>query len=234
MERNAAGQPANAMAHHTVATLYHEKANDRTLSAEERRTYLSRGLAAEERALAANPDYVEALVFKNIFLRTLAESQPDVAVRDAMMRDADGLRGRALALQSERPAAHAIPEGTVVRPGVAPPPPPPPPGGVDRPIEWVYAATELTSDRPTPVKTKDVRPIYAPMVIASGIKGDVVLEATVDSRGKVAEMRVVQTQPLLTQATIDAVRQWEFDPRTIARGGAVITVTARFAPPSAH
>jgi hypothetical protein len=232
MERNAATQPANAIVQHTVATLYHEKTNDRTLSTEERRSYLSRGLAAEERALAANPDYAEALVFKNILLRTLAEIEPDVAVRDAMIRDADALRGRALALQSERPTSLAIPQGTVVRPGVAPPPPPPPPGGVDRPIEWVYAETDMTADSPAPVKTKHVRPIYAPMVIASGVKGDVVLEATVDSRGKVAELRVVQTRPLLTQATIDAVRQWEFDRSTLPSGGVAITVVARFTPPS--
>ena len=45
------------------------------------------------------------------------------------------------------------------------------------------------------------------MVMASGIKGEVVLEATVDSRGKVGQVRVVKTQPMLTQAAVDAVRQ---------------------------
>ena len=47
------------------------------------------------------------------------------------------------------------------------------------------------------------------MVMASGIQGEVVVEATVDTRGKVAMLRVVRTLPMLTQATIDAVRQWE-------------------------
>ena len=83
-----------------------------------------------------------------------------------------------------------------------------------------------------PVKTRDVRPIFAPMVIASGYKGEVVLEANVDARGKVAQVRVIKSQPMLTQAAIDAVRQWEFDPKTVAAGGAVVTVTATFTPPS--
>jgi TonB family protein len=69
-------------------------------------------------------------------------------------------------------------------------------------------------------------------VIASSYKGDVVLEANVDARGKIGAVRVVKTQPMLTQATIDAVRQWEFDPATVAVGGSLITVTANFVPPS--
>lgn len=76
-----------------------------------------------------------------------------------------------------------------------------------------------------------MRPIYAPMVMASGIQGEVVVEATVDTRGKVAMLRVVRTLPMLTQATIDAVRQWEFDPTTMSGAPVVVTVTASFTPP---
>ena len=126
-----------------------------------------------------------------------------------------------------------VPEGTLVNTDVPPPPPPPPPpGGVSEPIKWVYAETTITAAAGAPVQTKDVRPIFAPMVIASGYKGDVVLDANVDARGKVTQVRVVKSQPMLTQATIDAVRQWEFDPKTVAAGGSLITVTAKFTPPS--
>jgi TonB family protein len=48
----------------------------------------------------------------------------------------------------------------------------------------------------------------------------------------VTEVRIVKSQPMLTQAAIDAVRQWEFDPATIPAGGSLITVTATFTPPS--
>jgi outer membrane biosynthesis protein TonB len=36
---------------------------------------------------------------------------------------------------------------------------------------------------------------------------------------------------MLTQATIDAVRQWEFDPATVGGEPVVVTVTASFTPP---
>ena len=66
------------------------------LSADERRGYIDRGIAAEDRALAADPDYVEALVYKNILLRTKATMESDPAVKAALVREADALRNRAL------------------------------------------------------------------------------------------------------------------------------------------
>jgi protein TonB len=231
LEKTAADRPADAAAQHLIATFLYEKTRDQSLSADDRREYLARGLAAEDKALQINPDYVEALVYKNILLRTKATTEPDPAGKEALIREADALRNRALELRKAG-AGQPIAEGTVVTPGPPPPPPPPPPGGTDGPINWVYADTEFSAAGTAPVRTKDVRPIYAPMVIASGIKGEVVVEATVDARGKVAQVRVMKTQPMLTQATIDAVRQWEFDPATVAAGGSLITVTANFTPPS--
>lgn len=231
LEKTAAERPADAAAQHLIATFFYEKTRDQSLSADDRREYLARGLAAEDKALQINPDYVEALVYRNILLRTKATTEPDPAAKEALIREADALRNRALELRKAG-AGQPIAEGTVVTPGPPPPPPPPPPGGTDGPINWVYADTQFSAAGTAPVRTKDVRPIYAPMVIASGIKGEVVVEATVDARGKVAQIRVVKTQPMLTQATIDAVRQWEFDPATVATGGSLITVTANFTPPA--
>ena len=232
LEKTAAQRPGDAAAQHLIGTFFMEKARDQSLSPDEKRAYIARGLAAEEKALQINPDYVEALVYKNILLRMQATTEPDAAVQTALLRDADTLRNRALELaQAER--GKAIPEGTVVSTDVPPPPPPPPPpGGVSEPIKWVYAETTVTATADVPVKTKDVRPIFAPMVIASGHQGEVVLDANVDARGKVTQVRVVKSQPMLTQAAIDAVRQWEFDPKTVAAGGSLITVTAKFTPPS--
>jgi TonB family protein len=228
-EKTAASEPNNASAQHIVGTFYFEKTRDATLSDADKRACIERGLAAEDRALAADPDFVPALVYKNLLLRVQSTLEPNPATRDGLIRDADALRARALQLQRDAPSM-AIPEGTIVTPGPPPPPPPPPPGGVTENIQWVYADTDYTAPGARPVKVKDVRPIYAPMVMASGIKGDVVLEATVDPRGKVAMVRVVRTLPMLTQATIDAVRQWEFDPATVGAEPVIVTVTASFAP----
>lgn len=96
--------------------------------------------------------------------------------------DGDACACRRSGRQKSRSTA-AIPAGTVITVGSVPPPPPPP-GGVAADVKWAYADTDYTAPGRQPLKTKDVRPIYAPMVMASGIKGDVVLEATVDPRGK--------------------------------------------------
>ena len=236
-ERVATLRPADPEAHHVVGTYYFEKTRDQTLTPETKQAYIERGLAAEDEALAINPEYMEALVYKNLLLRVQAVSEPDPVRKQALVSQADALRNKALQLQLQKNrSTGAVPAGVVINIGSAPPPPPPPPppGGVAEDIHWVYADTGYTAAGSRPVKIKDVRPIYAPMVIASGIKGDVVLEATVDPRGKVATVRVVQTLPMLTQATIDAVRQWEFDPASIGSEPAVITITASFTPPKGH
>ena len=232
LERDAALKPGDAAAQHLVGTFYYEKTRDGSLTAEQKRDYLARGLKAEDRALDVNPNYVEALVYKNIMLRTQALAETDPANKEALIREADALRNRAMELQKTR-APEAVPDGTVLTPGPPPPPPPPPPGGTaGGPVEWVYATTDYTTaSGARPKQTRDVRPIYAPMAMASGIKGDVVLEATVDPRGKVSQLRVVKSQPMLTQTVYDAVRQWEFDPATVGSSGSVITVTATFTPP---
>ena len=232
LEQTAAAQPANASVQHLVGALYFEKTRDQSLTADEQRAYIKRGLAAEDRVLAADPDYIEALVYKNLLLRTQATLETDTELQASLLHEADTLRNRALELQRARPASYTIPEGTVVTPGPPPPPPPPPPGGVDGPINWVYADTAITAVGKAPVKTKDMRPVYAPMVIASGYKGEVVLEAKIDAAGKIAQLRVIKSQPMLTQAAIDAVRQWEFDPATVEAAGSLITVKATFTPPT--
>jgi len=232
LERVAALRPADAEAHHVVGTYYFEKTRDQTLTPETKQAYIERGIAAEDEALAINPNYMEALVYKNLLLRVQALSESDPVRKQALFSQADALRNKALQLQTSNFMA-PVPAGTVVNVGSVPPPPPPPPPPGAPPaseMKWVYADTDYTAPGQRPVKIKDVRPIYAPMVMASGIKGEVVLEATVDLRGKVATVRVVQTLPMLTQATIDAVRQWQFDPATVGGEPVVVTVTASFVP----
>ncbi len=58
----------------------------------------------------------------------------------------------------------------------------------------------------------------------------VVIEATIDPSGRVADARILRSIPLLDQAALDAVRQWEYTP-TLLNGVAVpvtMTVTVQF------
>jgi len=82
-----------------------------------------------------------------------------------------------------------------------------------------------------PVKTKDVRPIYPDVAAAAEIQGVVILEATIGADGKVAQATVLRSVPGLDAAALEAVRQWEFQPRLVD-GDAVpliYTVTVNFA-----
>ena len=128
LEQKAAQHPGDASAQHVIGTFYYEKSRDQSLSADDKRAYITRALAAEDKALQIKPDYIEALVYKNILLRTQATMATDPAVKGELIREADTLRNRALQLQSAR-AFEPIPEGTLVTPGPPPPPPPAPPGG---------------------------------------------------------------------------------------------------------
>ena len=62
------------------------------------------------------------------------------------------------------------------------------------------------------------------------VQGVVILEVTIDGEGHVADTRVLRSIPLLDQAAIDAVRQWEFTP-TLLNGQPTavrMTVTVQF------
>ena len=235
VERAAELDPTNPEGHHVVGTYYFEKTRDQALTPAAKLTYIERGIAAEDRALAIKADYVDALVYKNLLLRVQAPLETDAARQQELLKLADALRNRALQLRQNAPAGTAI--GVPV--GAPPPPPPPPPlpvpgGPTPEQVAERYARTSYTSgSAAAPVKVKDVRPVYAPMAISAGVQGNVVVAATVDERGRVADARVVQSIPMLNQAVIDAVKQWEFEP--IRVGGAptqlAITVTANFTLP---
>ena len=84
-----------------------------------------------------------------------------------------------------------------------------------------------------PLKTKDVAPVYPAVALSARVSGDVVIEATIDEEGRVAETRVVKSVPLLDQAALDAVRQWEYRPSLLngVPTPVVMTVTVRFTRP---
>ena len=81
-----------------------------------------------------------------------------------------------------------------------------------------------------PIKTRHVAPAYPAIAQSARVQGVVIIEATIDQSGRVRDARVLRSIPLLDQAAIDAVRQWEFTP-TFLNGVAVpviMTVTVQF------
>ena len=81
-----------------------------------------------------------------------------------------------------------------------------------------------------PKKLKDVAPVYPAIAQSAGVTGVVTIEATIGADGKVVDAVVVRSIPLLDQAALDAVRQWEYIP-TLLNGvpvPIVMTVTITF------
>jgi protein TonB len=73
------------------------------------------------------------------------------------------------------------------------------------------AAPPLAVVRP-PRLIRRVAPEYPEIARQARVSGTVKLEATTDVYGRVKDVRVVRSIPLLDQAAVDAVRQWVYEP----------------------
>jgi len=141
---------------------------------------------------------------------------------------------------SFRPGAEpTMTQDTALRP----PPPPPPPGAraggagaapgnaAGGPFQPVRVGGNIRQ----PTQVRRVNPVYPAEAEAARVQGVVILEAVIGVDGRVDNARVLRSIPLLDQAAIDAVQQWEYTP-TLLNGAPVpviMTVTVQFtlAPP---
>ena len=103
LEKAAALEPNNPEGYHRVATFYWEKANkDYRLSEAEKKNYIMKGLAMEDKALSLNPDYMEAMTYKNILLRLQARVEKDPKVQKDLIDKADQLRNKVMEAQKRK------------------------------------------------------------------------------------------------------------------------------------
>ena len=103
--------------------------------------------------------------------------------------------------------------------------PPPPASKVDPP-----APVRVGGAIRQPQKRHEVNPIYPPIAQSARVQGIVIIEATIGEDGRVMNARILRSVPLLDQAALDAVRQWEYTP-TMLNGvpvPVVMTVTVSF------
>jgi TonB family protein len=76
-----------------------------------------------------------------------------------------------------------------------------------------------------PILISRVNPVYPPEARSKQVEGVVVVRVLVDKGGFVKNAEILKGDPLLTQAAIDAVRQWRYKPATL--GGAPSDSEAR-------
>jgi protein TonB len=109
-----------------------------------------------------------------------------------------------------------VPGGVIGAMATAPPPPPPPPKK-RQPIRVVGNVQSAKLIR-------RVAPDYPELAKRTRVEGVVLLQVVVDEVGQVVETKILRGHPLLTQAAVEAVRQWRYSPTLLQ--GEPIPVTA--------
>jgi TonB family protein len=113
-------------------------------------------------------------------------------------------------------AARAVPIEKAERPGTA----------EEEPVQALRVGGSIQEPR----KLRNVNPVYPREAIQARVQGVVILECTISPTGQVAQVKPLRGIPLLTEAAIEAVKQWEYTP-TMLNGVAVpviMTVTVNF------
>jgi len=108
-------EPNNPEAWHTIGASYQDEVfqnsklppGKQKLSPAKQKEYVLAGIAAEDKALAINPEYYEALIFKNILLRLQANVEKDPAVQKRLIAEADELHSKGEQVQKKQNAAAA-------------------------------------------------------------------------------------------------------------------------------
>ncbi len=217
LERAVALDSQDKGALQALAAAYAQQAEKPDTPPAERRRLIEQGLACVDRAIDIDPVDFGALVTKSVLLRTLSQLATTDAERTALGQEADAVREHALSAGLETPS----PAATIdMVDAPEPPPPPPPPGHVAGDIVWTYGSIEYTVSGSTALlqKVRDVRPIYPPVMFAAGVSGRVVLDATVDKRGRVRDIRVIGqrrssiTRPSTRSGNGDSIRKWRPPP----------------------
>ena len=92
----------------TIAGFYwDETTKNGRLTPPEKKDYITKGLAAVEKALSLRSDYTEAMAFKGLLLRLEANLEKDGAKQQALIKEADALKAKAEEMQKAKTAAPA-------------------------------------------------------------------------------------------------------------------------------
>lgn len=98
------------------------------------------------------------------------------------------------------------------------------PGGVDgaSPAEPIVTASEPKEFPKGPIeignlqpprKIHHVNPVYPRIALLSRLQGEVKMRAIIDENGNVVDLTIISSPtPLLNQASLDAVKQWRYEP----------------------
>jgi tetratricopeptide (TPR) repeat protein len=103
IRKNIELEPQNPEAHYRLATYSWDKASrDFRLSDKEKMQIILDGLAAVDKSLSIKPDYVEAMTYKGLLLRTQALIEKDPQKQQQLIREGTALSDKANAMRKAR------------------------------------------------------------------------------------------------------------------------------------
>jgi TonB family protein len=94
--------------------------------------------------------------------------------------------------------------------------PPPPPDGPVR----------VGGNIKTPVRIVDAEPVLPAVAQQAGIRGVVILEITIAPDGRVSDVKVLRSIPVLDAAAIEAARKWRYEPTVLNGAPLPVILTA--------
>jgi tetratricopeptide (TPR) repeat protein len=96
-------EPTNPEAHYTLATYHWDKASrDFRLTDAQKKELVLEGLKAVDKALEIKPDYVEAMTYKGLLLRTQALVEKDPALQQKLIKEGTALGDKANEMRKAR------------------------------------------------------------------------------------------------------------------------------------
>ena len=96
-------EPTNPEAHYTLATYHWDKASrDFRLSDAQKKELVLEGLRAVDKALEIKPDYIEAMTYKGLLLRTQALVEKDPKKQQELIREGTALGDKANEMRKAR------------------------------------------------------------------------------------------------------------------------------------
>lgn len=96
-------EPNNPEAHQAIAAHYWDEGYRNTrLSEAQKREFTQKGLQSVEKALALNPDYIDAVAYKGLLLRNEAAIEKNAGRQKDLLNEANKLQERAAALKKKQ------------------------------------------------------------------------------------------------------------------------------------
>lgn len=103
LEEGASKEPTNPVGPFTVATYYWDNAQKNfRLTPEQKMEQVMKGITNVDKAIQLRPDYMEALVYKGLLLRTQANLEKEPAKQQALLREAEALRDQAEEIRKKK------------------------------------------------------------------------------------------------------------------------------------